>query len=200
MFLADYEIQDAIEQGHLVIQPWEPGHLQPVSIDIRLGNHFLVWTAPVRLIDPEHPPEMTPITISDHSTLTIAPGEMLLATTLERVEIPPDLVCFLEGKSSLGRLGLVIHQTAGIVDPGFQGQLTLEISVTGSSAMLLRPGMLIAQLMFARCEPANKPYGHPDLNSRYQYQVGAVPSRYNKFRVHLPSTERTKPPKLRWPF
>jgi dCTP deaminase len=119
------------------------------------------------------------VEIAEDGEFVIHPGEFVLGRTDERVEVPDDIVCRIEGKSSIGRLGLVVHATAGFVDPGFVGTLTLEITNFNSVPIVLRPGLPICQLSFMTLDrPAERPYGHPDLGSHYHGQTEATESRY----------------------
>lgn len=174
MWLSDTDIAAAVEAGQLVIRPWNPQLLQPMSLDVRLGSTFRRWPGRVSLLDPCTPPPME--LVESTQPLLVHPGQLVLATTVEEVVIPHNLAAFIEGKSGLGRLGIVIHQTAGVIDPGFSGQLTLEI--TTAAPTLLYPGMLIAQLLFARVGVVSRPYGSPGLDSHYQGQQGPTNSRY----------------------
>jgi dCTP deaminase len=180
--LSDGTIQRLVEEGHIRIEPWDPGLVQPASIDLRLGTSFRVFhnhrAAAIDLNDP--PRDLTEhVEIDDSSPFVIHPGEFVLGRTLEQVEIPDDIVARIEGKSSLGRLGLIVHATAGFVDPGFSGTLTLEITNLTRVPIKLYAGKPIAQLSFMTLDaPAQRPYGHRELGSHYQGQVEATESRY----------------------
>src|SRR5436190_19509597 len=141
--LSDATIRELIESGRIVIDPSEPSMVQPPSVDIRLGNSFRVFhNHRIQSIDLGSPPrDLTEhVEIDDEDgTFVIHPGEFVLGRTQEWVEIPEDMVCRIEGKSSIGRLGLVVHATAGFVDPGFKGTLTLEIANFNSVPIVLRP-------------------------------------------------------------
>jgi dCTP deaminase len=180
--LSDATIRELIDSGRIVIDPWDPSMVQPASVDIRLGNSFRVFhNHRIQSIDLAEPPgDLTEhVEIADDGTFVIHPGEFVLGRTHEFVEIPDDIVCRIEGKSSLGRLGLVVHATAGFVDPGFKGTLTLEIANFNSVPIVLRPGLPICQLSFMALDrPAERPYGHPGLGSHYHGQVEATESRY----------------------
>jgi dCTP deaminase len=156
--------------------------IQPASVDIRLGSSFRVFhNHRIQSIDLGNPPrDLTEhVEVPDDGEFVIHPGEFVLGRTHEYVEIPDDVVCRIEGKSSIGRLGLVVHATAGFVDPGFKGTLTLEIANFNSVPIVLRPGLPICQLSFMALDrPAERPYGHPDLGSHYYGQVEATESRY----------------------
>jgi dCTP deaminase len=180
--LSDGTIRELIEGGHLRIEPWDPAMVQPASVDVRLGNSFRVFhNHKIQSIDLADPPrDLTEhVEVEDGGQFVIHPGEFVLGRTAEQVEIPDDIVCRIEGRSSLGRLGLIVHATAGFVDPGFRGTLTLEITNFNSVPIVLRPGLSIAQLSFmALDQPAERPYGHPELGSHYHGQLEATESRY----------------------
>lgn len=180
--LSDGTIRRLLEEGRLRIDPWDPVMLQPASVDLRLGTSFRVFhNHRIQTIDIADPPrDLTEhVTVSEDETFVIHPGEFVLGRTAERVELPDDLVARIEGKSSIGRLGLVVHATAGFVDPGWQGTLTLEITNFNSVPIVLRPGLPVAQLSLIGLDaPAELPYGHPELGSHYQGQVDATESRY----------------------
>ena len=191
--LSDTTILRLVEEGRLKIDPWDPGLVQPASVDIRLGPTFRVFhnhrAAAIDLRDP--PRDLTEqITVGPDEPFVVHPGEFVLGRTLETVEMPDDVVCRIEGRSSIGRLGLIVHATAGFVDPGFRGSLTLEITNLTRIPIRLWPGLSVAQLSFmALDQPARRPYGHPELGSHYQGQVEATESRYGeapagKVRVH----------------
>jgi dCTP deaminase len=156
--------------------------VQPASVDLRLGPSFRVFhNFRVESIDLAEPPtNLTEhVQVGPDESFVIHPGEFVLGRTEEWVELPDDLVARIEGKSSLGRLGLIVHATAGFVDPGFKGTLTLEITNLTRVPIVLWPGKPIAQLSFMTLDrPAEKPYGHPDLGSHYAGQVDATESRY----------------------
>src|SRR4051812_7172837 len=180
--LSDATIRELIESGRIVIDPFDSSMVQPASVDIRLGNSFRVFhNHRIQSIDLGSPPrDLTEhVEIGDEGEFVIHPGEFVLGRTQEWVEIPDDVVCRIEGKSSIGRLGLVVHATAGFVDPGFKGTLTLEIANFNSVPIVLRPGLFICQLSFMALDrPAERPYGHPDLGSHYHGQRDATESRY----------------------
>lgn len=181
--LSDATIRELIETGRIVIDPFDPAMIQPASVDIHLGNSFRVFhNHRIQSIDLGNPPrDLTEHVEIDpaEGTFVIHPGEFVLGRTEEQVAIPDDIVCRIEGKSSIGRLGLVVHATAGFVDPGFQGTLTLEIANFNSVPIVLRPGLPICQLSFMALDrPAERPYGHPELGSHYHGQVEATESRY----------------------
>jgi dCTP deaminase len=180
--LSDGTIRRFVAEGRIRIEPWDPLMVQPASIDLKLGPSFRVFHSHrIQVIDLAAPPTglTEHVAIDDDEPFVIHPNEFVLGRTAERVELPPDVVARIEGKSSLGRLGLIVHATAGFVDPGFAGTLTLEITNFNSVPIVLRPGLPIAQLSFMTLDrPADRPYGHPDLGSHYHNQVDATESRY----------------------
>jgi dCTP deaminase len=180
--LSDGTIRRLVEEGRIRIQPWDPGMVQPASVDLKLGTSFRVFhNHRLPAIDLAQPPSGVTehVQIDDDASFVIHPGEFVLGTTVEWVELPDDVVARIEGKSSLGRLGLIVHATAGFVDPGFRGQLTLEITNLTRVPIILWPGKPIAQLSFMALDrPAERPYGHPDLGSHYAGQSQATESRY----------------------
>ena len=180
--LSDGTIRRLVEERRIRIEPWDPAMVQPASVDLRLGNSFRVFhnhrAAAIDLRDP--PTNLTEeVVVGDGEPFVIHPGEFVLGSTVEWVELPDDIVARIEGKSSLGRLGLIVHATAGFVDPGFSGTLTLEITNLTRVPIVLWPGKPIAQLSFMALDrPAERPYGHPDLGSHYHGQREATESRY----------------------
>jgi dCTP deaminase len=180
--LSDGTILRLVEEGRLRIDPWDPALVQPASVDLRLGDSFRVFhNHKAEAIDLRNPPTnlTEEVKVSDGEPFVIHPGEFCLGRTAEWVELPNDIVARIEGKSSLGRLGLIVHATAGFCDPGWRGTLTLELNNLTRIPIKLYPGILIAQLSFMTLDaPALKPYGHEDLGSHYQGQVDATESRY----------------------
>ena len=178
MVLSDHDIKIEMAEGRIVIDPTEPKFVQPASVDVRLGADFRVFRNSTHVaIDPAtHQPDLTEqIVVEDGDAFVLHPGQFALGTTLERIAVPNDILGKLEGKSSLGRLGLMIHSTAGYIDPGWDGQITLELSNVANLPILLRPGMRIGQISFERMSsPVDVPYGSPELGSHYQGQVGAT--------------------------
>lgn len=180
--LSDGTIRRLVAEGRILVEPWDPGLVQPASVDLRLGASFRVFhnhrAAAIDLREP--PARLTELVeVSDEEPFVIHPGEFVLGRTLEWVRLPDDVVARIEGKSSLGRLGLIVHATAGFVDPGFEGTLTLEITNLTRVPIILWPGKPIAQLSFMTLDrPAERPYGHPELGSHYHGQVEATESRY----------------------
>jgi dCTP deaminase len=180
--LSDGTIRRLVAEGRITIDPFDEAMVQPASIDLRLGSSFRVFhNHRVSAIDLAAPPENLTelIEVGADEPFVIHPQEFCLGRTEEWVELPDDLVARIEGKSSLGRLGLIVHATAGFVDPGFAGTLTLEITNLTRVPIVLWPGKPIAQLSFMTLDrPAERPYGHPDLGSHYHGQVDATASRY----------------------
>ncbi|WP_338748738.1 dCTP deaminase [Janibacter alittae] len=181
MLLSDRDIRAEIDGGRVVLDPWDAGMVQPSSVDVRMDKWF-------RLFDNHKYPVIDPA--QDQSDLTrlievdpaegfvLHPGEFVLGSTLEAVTLPDDLAARVEGKSSLGRLGLLTHATAGFVDPGFSGHVTLELSNVATLPIRLWPGMKIGQLCFFRLSsPAENPYGSAAYGSHYQGQRGPTASR-----------------------
>jgi dCTP deaminase len=180
--LSDGTIRRLVEAGSIAIDPWDPGLVQPASVDLRLGDSFRVFhNHRVTAIDLREPPTnlTEAVVVGAGEPFAIHPGEFVLGRTLESVRIPDDIVARIEGKSSLGRLGLIVHATAGFVDPGFEGTLTLEITNLTRVPIMLYAGLPIAQLSFMALDaPAEHPYGSAELGSHYQGQVAATESRY----------------------
>ena len=180
MVLSDRTLRERLAAGSIVVTPFEPDHVQPASIDLRLDERFLVFDAArgaaIDLADP--PAElMREVKASDADPFVLHPGQFALGATLESVGVPDDLVGRLEGKSSLGRLGLLIHSTAGFIDPGFAGQITLELGNVAALPLVLRPGMRIGQISFLQMtSAAERPYGSTGLGSHYQGQSGPTRS------------------------
>jgi dCTP deaminase len=181
MLLSDRDITAAIAEGRLGIDPYDKAMVQPSSIDVRLDRFFRVFNnARYTHIDPaEQQDDLTTLVQPEgDEPFVLHPGEFVLGSTLEVVSIPDDLAARLEGKSSLGRLGLLTHSTAGFVDPGFSGHITLELSNVANLPITLWPGMKIGQLcLFRLTTPAEHPYGSAVYGSRYQDQRGPTPSR-----------------------
>ena len=185
MVLSDRTIRDEIAAGRIVVEPIDLDDVQPASIDLHLDCRFLVFanTRQQAFIDVRQPlDELTEaVQIDAGKPFMLHPGEFALGSTQERIELPDDLVARLEGKSSLGRMGLLIHSTAGFVDPGWQGRLTLELSNVARLPIALYPGMKIGQISFLRLsKPAERLYGSPELGSKYQGQSGPTASRFHR--------------------
>lgn len=183
MILSDRTIREEVAAGRIVIEPFNDACVQPSSVDLHIDRSFRVFrNHTMGLIDVkknlEDLTELIEVDDDDHPFI-LHPGEFVLGSTAERVAVPDDLVARLEGKSSLGRLGLLIHSTAGFVDAGWDGQLTLELSNVASLPITLYPGMKIGQISFIRMTtPADNPYGSKKVGSKYQNQKGPRPSRY----------------------
>jgi dCTP deaminase len=182
--LADRDIRSALQEGRIRIDPFDPACLQPSSVDLHLDRDFRVFrNNRYAFIDPREPqPDLTElVTVGEDEPFILHPGEFVLGQTLEWVELPDDIVARLEGKSSLGRLGLLIHSTAGYVDPGWKGNLTLELSNVANLPIALYFGMRIGQISyFAMTSPVERPYGSKGLGSRYQGQ--STPTESGSFR------------------
>ena len=182
MLLSDRDLSKEIEAGRLVLDPYDPALLQPSSIDVRLDRYFRVFdNSKYTHIDPSvQQDELTSLVEknNDDEPFVLHPGEFVLGSTFEMVSLPDDLAGRLEGKSSLGRLGLLTHSTAGFIDPGFTGHITLELSNVANLPITLWPGMKIGQLcLFRLSSAAEHPYGSKEAGSRYQGQRGPTPSR-----------------------
>ena len=173
--LSDRDIRAELGAGRVVIRPYDPADLQPSSVDLHLDRTFRVFrNNRYPYIDVRSPqPDLTELLrIADDEPFVLHPGEFVLGQTIEWVELPDDLVARLEGKSSLGRLGLLIHSTAGYVDPGWKGTLTLELSNVANLPIALYAGMRIGQISFFRMSSAvERPYGSPELGSKSQGQA-----------------------------
>jgi len=184
MVLSDQAIRRLIEAGRIGIDPYDAGLMQPSSLDVRVDRLFRVFrNSRYPFIDVKaEQEELTELVEVDGAEpFILHPGEFVLGSTLERVTLPDDLVARLEGKSSLGRLGLLIHSTAGFIDPGFDGHVTLELSNVANLPITIYPEMKIGQLSFVQmAEPTDNPYGSTGLGSKYQGQRGPTPSRYWK--------------------
>jgi len=185
--LSDRSIKSEIAAGRIVIDPYDESLVQPSSIDVRVDRKFRVFhNARYPYIDVREPMEgLTElIEVEGEEAFVLHPGEFVLGQTLESIALPDDLVARLEGKSSLGRLGLLIHSTAGFVDPSFEGNLTLELSNVANLPITIYHGMLIGQISFMRMDgPVEHPYGAAEAGSKYQGQAEPTPSRfYENFR------------------
>ncbi|MDV3222582.1 dCTP deaminase [Intrasporangium sp.] len=182
MLLSDKDIRAEIDAGRVVLDPYDPAMIQPSSIDVRLDKYFRLFdNHKYPYIDPaQEQPELTRLVEvgADEDSFVLHPGEFVLGSTLETVTLPDDLAARVEGKSSLGRLGLMTHATAGFVDPGFSGHVTLELSNVATLPIMLYPGMKIGQLAFFRLSSsAEHPYGSGKYGSHYQGQRGPTASR-----------------------
>ena len=184
MVLSDHTIKEELANGRIVIEPLYDGCIQPASVDVHLDRRLLVFRNSRRpYIDiHEDTSDLTdPVEIDDLTPFILHPGEFVLASTLEYMEVPDDLVARLEGKSSLGRIGLLIHSTAGYVDPGWKGHLTLELSNVANLPVTLYYGMKIGQLSYLRLStPADNLYGALALGSKYQGQTEPTASRIHR--------------------
>jgi dCTP deaminase len=182
MILSDRTIRAELDAGRIVIDPLDEQCIQPSSVDLRLDRLFRVFlnhTMPVIDVKEDLEDLTRLVEIGDGEAFILHPGEFVLGSTSERVTLPDDLVGRIEGKSSLGRLGLLIHSTAGFIDAGFAGHITLELSNVANLPITLYPGMKIGQVSFLRMTtPADVPYGSARVGSKYQGQRGPTPSRY----------------------
>jgi dCTP deaminase len=190
LILSDRDIRKQIDSGRLVIEPFDPSMIQPSSIDLRVDRTFRIFAnTRYPYIDVRRPmDDLTEVVeVKDGEAFILHPGEFVLGSTQERVTLPDDLVARIEGKSSLGRLGLLIHSTAGFVDAGWSGHLTLELSNVANLPITIYPGMKIGQLcLFEMTSPAERPYGD---RGKYQGQRGPTPSRfYEDFQAEAESS------------
>lgn len=180
MLLSDTDIEDFIGSGDITITPYDRSPLQPSSIDVRLGRHFRIFNSHrYTHIDPaQQQDDLTTLVELDlFECFILHPGEFALASTLQTITLSDTIAARLEGKSSLGRLGLMTHSTAGFIDPGFSGQITLELSNVSNLPIKLYPGMRIGQVCFFKLRsPVKHPYGDECLSSKYQNQRGPTPS------------------------
>jgi dCTP deaminase len=188
MLLSDRDIKSELDSGRVGLEPYDPAMIQPSSVDVRLDRFFRLFdNHKYPFIDPAtDQPELTRlVSMNPDEAFILHPGEFVLGSTYEQVTLPDDLAARLEGKSSLGRLGLLTHSTAGFVDPGFSGHVTLELSNVATLPIKLWPGMKIGQLCFIRLSsPADKPYGSAEYASRYQGQRGPTASRsFQNFHI-----------------
>ncbi|MFD2675026.1 dCTP deaminase [Gulosibacter bifidus] len=181
MLLSDRDIRAGIDSGRIGLDPWDPAMVQPSSVDVRLDRYFRLFdNHRYPSIDPAaEQPELTRLVgIAPDEPFILHPGEFVLASTYEQVSLAADVAARLEGKSSLGRLGLLTHSTAGFIDPGFQGHVTLELSNVATLPIKLWPGMKIGQLCFFQLSsPSELPYGSKEYQSRYYGQRGPTASR-----------------------
>lgn len=184
MIFSDRSIKEAIAAGRIEIDPYDPSYVQPSSVDLRVDRVFRVFeNHRYPHIDPRAPQEdlTKEIVVDGDEPFVLHPGEFVLGATFERVRLGDDVVARLEGKSSLGRLGLLIHSTAGFVDPGFDGYLTLELSNVSNLPIAIYPEMKIGQISFYQMTtPADHPYGSTEVGSKYQGQRGPTPSRSHR--------------------
>lgn len=182
--LSDKTIKEYLKEGKIVIDPLkDEKQIQPSSVDMRLGDEFKVFKVIRKpYIDPKDEEDvssyMESSTVEEGEAFIIHPNEFALATTLEYVKLPDDLVARVEGRSSMGRLGVTMHVTAGFIDPGFEGKITLEISNIGAMPVALYPYQRVCQIVFeTMTTPSELPYGHPDRNSKYMGQTRPESSR-----------------------
>jgi dCTP deaminase len=180
--LSDRTIKRLIDDGRIGIEPFAAELMQPSSMDVRVDRYFRVFRNsryPFIDVKAEQEGLTELVEVADEEAFILHPGDFVLGSTLERVRLPDDLVARLEGKSSLGRLGLLIHSTAGFIDPGWDGHVTLELSNVANLPITIYAGMKIGQLSFVQLtEPAERPYGSAGIGSKYQGQRGPTPSRY----------------------
>lgn len=195
MLLSDRDINAQISSGRVRLDPWDPEMVQPSSVDVRLDRYFRIFeNHRYPVIDPAaEQNELTRmVTPNGDDPFVLHPGEFVLGATYEYVTLPDDVAARLEGKSSLGRLGLLTHSTAGFIDPGFNGHITLELSNMSTLPLKLYPGMKIGQLCFFQLSsPAEHPYGSSSTGSHYQGQRGPTASRsyQNFYRTDIPLAE-----------
>ena len=184
MIFSDRTIKEALASERIVIDPYDKEMVQPSSVDLRCGSVFRVFeNHRYALIDPKAPQEdlTTEVEATVNLPFILHPGEFVLGSTLEIIGLADDIVARLEGKSSLGRIGLLIHSTAGFIDPGFNGQVTLELSNVATLPIAIYPGMKIGQISFYQMStPADNPYGSAGAGSKYQGQSGPTPSRIHR--------------------
>jgi dCTP deaminase len=182
MVLSDRSLREALAAGRIVVDPLDESCIQPSSIDVKVSNLFRVFrnhTAGIIDVKEDLEDLTELITIPEEGVFMLHPGEFVLGSTLERIACPIDLVARVEGKSSLGRLGLLIHSTAGFIDAGFDGHITLELANVASLPITIYPAMKIGQVSFLEMTtPADNPYGSGAKGSKYQGQRGPTPSRY----------------------
>ena len=181
MLLSDRDIRTQVDSGRVVLDPWDPAMVQPSSVDVRLDRYFRLFdNHKYPVIDPaQEQPELTRLVeVEAGESFVLHPGEFVLGSSYEQVTLPDDVAARVEGKSSLGRLGLLTHATAGFVDPGFTGHVTLELSNVATLPIVLHPGMKIGQLCFFQLSsPSEHPYGSSERGSHYQGQRGPTASR-----------------------
>jgi dCTP deaminase len=182
VILSDRTLREQIAAGRIIIEPLDESCVQPSSIDVKVSNLFRVFrNHTAKVIDVKE--DMTELTelveIKDDGVFMLHPGEFVLGSTVERVVVPDDMVARIDGKSSLGRLGLIIHSTAGFIDPGFDGHITLELTNIATLPITLYPAMKVGQVSFMMMtSAADRPYGKGASGSKYQGQRGPTPSRY----------------------
>ncbi len=179
MILVDWQLLDRIERGHIRIDPYDKNLVQPNSIDIRLGNHFVWYKPSDRVIDPQDKDSIiSGVEETEADAFVIRPGAFVLARTLESIELPDNIVATIEGKSSIARLGVTLHQTGGWIDAGFRGTITLEMCNVNTRPVKVYAGMPIGQLVFYTTERAANPY-YSKGDAKYMDQKQATLSRYH---------------------
>jgi dCTP deaminase len=179
MILVDWQLLDRIARGYIKIEPYDPKLVQPNSLDIRLGNHFVWYEHSSEVIDPYDPASVASHVGEVHGdTFILNPGQFVLAETLECIELPDNIVATIEGKSSIARLGVTLHQTGGWIDAGFRGTITLEMANVNSRPVKVYAGMPIGQLVFYTTERAENPY-YKKGDAKYLDQRQATLSRYH---------------------
>jgi len=182
--LSDHSIREALANGRIGIEPLDDDAVQPASVDVRLDSAFRIFKVTSRPYVDVHEPmdDLTELVqIIPEEPFVVQPGSFCLGSTLETITVPNDIVARVDGKSSLGRLGLLVHATAGYVDPGWTGKLTLELSNQSQMPIALYYGMRIAQISFIELTtPVDRPYGSAELRSKYQGQTGPTPSRISR--------------------
>jgi dCTP deaminase len=183
VILSDRSIRKALDEGRIVIDPLADDAIQPSSVDVRVDSQFRVFANhryPYIDVKQDQPELTNLVEVEGDEPFILHPGEFVLGATYERIRLPNDTVARLEGKSSLGRLGLLIHSTAGFIDAGFDGYVTLELSNVATLPIAIYPGMKVGQFAFFQLDqPAEHPYGSDITGSKYQGQRGPTPSRYH---------------------
>jgi len=180
MILVDWQLRDRIARGHITIDPFDPNLVQPNSIDIRLGNHFVWYTPGKQVIDPYDKATVTSGVEEKHAeSFDLMPGQFVLAETLECIGLPDNIVATIEGKSSIARLGVTLHQTGGWIDAGFRGTITLEMANVNARPVRVYARMPIGQLVFYTTERAENPY-NKKTDAKYLDQQQATLSRYHE--------------------
>lgn len=179
MILVDWQLRDRIARGHIKIDPYNPDLVQPNSVDIRLGNHFVWYTPGIGVIDPYDRNSVTSSVEEIRAdSFILHPGQFVLAETLECIGLPDNIVATIEGKSSIARLGVTLHQTGGWIDAGFRGTITLEMANVNARPVKVYAGMPIGQLVFYTTERAEMPYDKK-ADAKYLDQQQATLSRYH---------------------
>ncbi len=182
MILVDWQLLDRISRGHIRIDPYDPRFVQPNSLDIRLGNHFVWYKPGTATIDPYNQESVNADVVEMHAdSFVLNPGQFILAETLECIELADNIVATIEGKSSIARLGVTLHQTGGWIDAGFRGTITLEMANVNARPVRIYAGMPIGQLVFYTTERAERPYGAKG-DAKYLDQRQATLSRYHANR------------------